>query len=136
MVENHLFMKNFPALIAFLFVFTFSFMFLNECLAQSLHPTPFDTVKVITYKIKGKTASGKRTYKIKEPFLAISRDLLTKYPLHSMIELSDCKWSGKYKVLDIMGKNHVSTVDIFYTGKKKNMVKCLCKPFVKAPIKT
>jgi 3D (Asp-Asp-Asp) domain-containing protein len=136
MVENHLFMKNFQAPIAFLFGFSFSFMFLTESLAQSLHPTPFDTVKVITYKINGKTASGKRTYKIKEPFLAVSRDLLTKYPLHSMIELSDCKWSGKYKVLDIMGKNHVSTVDIFYTGKKKNMVKCVCKPFEKARIKT
>jgi len=85
----------------------------------------------MTYKLKGKTASGKRIHKIQEPFLAASRDLLSKYPLKSTIELYDCRWAGKYKVLDIMGKNHVSTVDIFYKGEKKSIVKCLCKPSLK-----
>jgi hypothetical protein len=116
--------------------FVSSTMLLTECLAQNLQPSSLDTVKVMTYKIKGKTATGKRTYKIKEPFLAVSRDLLLKYPLHSYVELSECKWAGKYKVLDLMGKNHISTVDIFYRGKKKNSVKCICKPFAKADPKS
>jgi hypothetical protein len=122
--------------IIFIAGFVLSGILLNECSAQGLHPTSFDTVKVMTYKIKGKTATGKRTYKIKEPFLAVSRDLLLKYPLHSYVELSECKWAGKYKVLDLMGKNHISTVDIFYRGKKKNSVKCICKPFAKADPKS
>jgi hypothetical protein len=112
----------------FLFLIPFILINLHECNAQSLANTSVDTVRVMTYKIKGKTATGKRTYKIKDPFLAVSRDLLSKYPLKSTIELLDCRWAGKYKVLDILGKNHVSTVDIFYKGKKKSIVKCLCKP--------
>ena len=101
----------------------------THCLSQSSHQPPLDTVKVLTYKIKGKTASGRITYKIKEPFLAVSRDLLPIYPINSIMVLYDCRWAGKYRVLDIMGKKHTSTVDIYYTGKKKKRVKCLCKPF-------
>jgi len=113
--------------LGFIFLMTFLLINTHECRTQSLEINFLDTVRVMTYKIKGKTATGKRTYKIKVPFLAVSRDLLSKYPLYSTIELFDCRWAGKYKVLDIMGKNHVSTVDIFYKGKKKNIVKCLCK---------
>lgn len=87
-----------------------------------------DTVDVITYRLNGKTASGQFTTKIKEPFVAISRDLLKKYPLHSYIEIYDCKWKGRYKVLDIMNKRHTKTIDIFYRGKKSNQVRCKCLP--------
>lgn len=86
-----------------------------------------DTVNVITYKIKGRTATGQNTYKIKGKFVAVSRDLLSKYPLKSKIELFDCPWAGVYKVLDLMGNRHQKTVDIFYKGKKKNKVSCSCR---------
>ena len=90
-------------------------------------PHTSDTVDVITYKIKGRTATGQMTYKIKKPFVAVSRDLLKKYPLKSKIALYDCKWAGTYTVLDIMGKKHQKTIDIFYKGRKKNKAKCLCR---------
>lgn len=122
-------MSNIYRHIHFGFIFLMTLFLINthECRTQSLDITYVDTVRVMTYKIKGKTATGRRTYKIKVPFLAVSRDLLSKYPLNSTIELLDCRWAGKYKVLDVMGKNHVSTVDIFYKGKRKSIVKCLCK---------
>lgn len=85
-------------------------------------------VKVYTYKIKGKTATGHQTWKVNHPFLAISRDLIEKFPLHSYVELSDCRWAGNYQVLDLMGKNHKKTIDIYYTKSKKvNSVECTCK---------
>ncbi len=87
-----------------------------------------DTVKVLTYNIKGKTATGIHTTAIKGKFVAVSPDLLTQYPLKSFIVLSDCKWKGKYQVMDIMGKRNVKTIDIFYKGKKRhNQVECICK---------
>ncbi len=86
-----------------------------------------DTVNTITYKLKGKTASGRFTTKIKKPFLAISPDLLYKYPLGSQVELYKCRWAGKYFVYDVMAKKNKKTVDIFYKGKRKNPVTCLCK---------
>lgn len=62
--------------------------------------------------------SFRHTYeKIKEPFVAVSRDLLAAIPLGSYIELSDCLWAGKYKVMDKMGKRHTNTIDVF--SKKK-----------------
>lgn len=94
---------------------------------QTIPPT-CDTVAVITYKIKGRTATGQMTYKIDKPFVAVSRDLLKKYPLRSKIALYDCKWAGTYTVLDIMGKRHRKTIDIFYKGRKKSKATCLCRP--------
>ncbi|MBK7699803.1 MAG: hypothetical protein IPJ39_14305 [Saprospiraceae bacterium] len=47
-----------------------------------------DTVSVLTYYIAGKTATGIRTTKIREPFIAISRDLLKTYPFY--IRTSHC----------------------------------------------
>ena len=85
-----------------------------------------DTVSVLTYYIAGKTATGIRTTKIREPFIAISRDLLKTYPLHTYITLSECDWKGRYKVMDIMGKKHQRTIDIYIKGKKKNKQRCLC----------
>jgi len=90
-------------------------------------PNCCDTVDVITYKIKGRTATGQMTYKIKRPFVAVSRDLLGKYPLKSNIELYDCVWAGTYSVLDIMGKRHRKTIDIFYKGRTKSKAKCQCR---------
>ncbi len=85
-----------------------------------------DTVVVITYKINGRTATGYKTTKIKGKFVAISPDLLEKYPLKSKIRLSDCRWKGVYRVMDIMGKRHVNTVDIYYKGRKRNKETCIC----------
>lgn len=90
-----------------------------------------DTVQVISYKIKGRTATGQQTYKIKVPFVAVSRDLLKKYPLNSIIELYNCRWAGEYHVLDIMGRRHTKTVDVFYKGKSKNQVPCNCRKALK-----
>jgi len=85
-----------------------------------------DTVAVLTYKINGRTATGHRTTKIKGKFVAISPDLLEKYPLKSKIRLSNCKWKGVYRVMDIMGKRHKKTVDIYYKGQKRNKETCIC----------
>lgn len=94
-------------------------------------PKAPDTVAILTYKIKGKTASGMHTGKIKGPFLAVSRDLLKSYPMFSKVYLYDCIWKGEYQVLDVMNKRYTKTVDIFYKGKKKRpRQKCLCKPTI------
>lgn len=85
-----------------------------------------DTVSVLTYKINGRTALGYRTTKIKGQFVAISPDLLDKYPLKSKIKLSNCSWKGVYRVLDIMGKKNRKTVDIYYKGPNKNKEICIC----------
>jgi 3D (Asp-Asp-Asp) domain-containing protein len=98
----------------------------NKIAAQSTLKAS-DTVSVITYRIKGKTATGLYTYKVKEPFVAVSRDLLKKYPLNSYITLTDCRWKGTYKVLDLMNSRHSKTVDVFYRKKSRtNKVKCIC----------
>ncbi|MGB4960005.1 MAG: hypothetical protein WBO36_11065 [Saprospiraceae bacterium] len=86
-----------------------------------------EEVKVYTYRLKGKTATGHLTWKVKEPFLAISRDLIDRYPLRSEIELYDCPWAGVYKVLDLMGKSNQQAVDIFYRGPKRNTIICKCR---------
>lgn len=105
---------------------TIGFFRPESIFCQIVRNTP-DTVTVYTYRLKGKTATGALTNKIKEPFLAISRDLLKNYPLHSKVILYNCMWEGTYKVMDIMAARHKHTVDIFYKGKKKtNKKKCLC----------
>jgi hypothetical protein len=86
-----------------------------------------DTVSVITYRIQGKTATGHNTYKVREPFVAVSRDLIKKYPLHSYITLKNCRWQGTYKVLDLMNSRHQKTVDVFYRKRGRfNKVNCIC----------
>jgi|GEM_PF-6557590 len=84
--------------------------------------------KVLNYRISGRTASGVHTKRIKEPFVAISRDLLAALPLGSYIELSDCLWAGKYKVMDKMGKRHTNTIDVFSKKKNRGIQYCRCKP--------
>lgn len=93
--------------------------------SQEIEITP-DTVDVLTYKLNGRTATGARTTKIKGKFVAISRDLLDKYPLRSKIRLSDCRWEGVYRVMDIMGRRHSKTVDVFYKGARRNRETCIC----------
>ncbi len=84
-------------------------------------------VSTYYYRTLGKTASGHYTTKIKEPFVAISRDLLHLYPMGSYISLEQCRWSGTYKVMDVMNKRYINTIDVFYRGKKRyNKVECLC----------
>ena len=100
-----------------------------KCSAQEINTDTtsisLDSVKVFTYNLKGQTASGLWTHKINEPFVAISRDILHKFPMTSYIELSDCPWAGKFKILDIMGKLNVNSIDIYYAGKRRNV--CFCK---------
>ena len=88
---------------------------------------PPNDVKVTVYHIRGLTASGEHTDKIKEPFIAISRDLLADYPLHTKVRLYDCPFEGNYIVKDKMNKRMKSMVDVFlpYTGKRYNP--CYCK---------
>jgi 3D (Asp-Asp-Asp) domain-containing protein len=86
----------------------------------------FDTLTVYTYNLKGKTSSGQHTKNIQGPFLAISRDLLHKYPLHSEVILYNCPWNGTFKVMDVMGSRHKKSADIFYKGRRKNVSKCIC----------
>jgi 3D (Asp-Asp-Asp) domain-containing protein len=83
-------------------------------------------VKATSYHIKGKTATGDLTTEIEEPFLAVSRDLIEDFPLGSYVELSNCKWSGTYKVMDKMGGRHTKMVDIFSPKKATGIVKCDC----------
>jgi len=88
---------------------------------------PLPRVKVLRYHLKGRTATGQHTHKIKEPFVAISRDLLSIYPLGSYIELSNCSWQGIYRVLDKMGKRHSNTIDVYSKKKKHGITYCDCR---------
>jgi 3D (Asp-Asp-Asp) domain-containing protein len=86
-----------------------------------------DEVKVLVYNLKGKTAMGINTSEIAEPFVAISRDLLQKYPLGSYVYLSGCKWEGLYLVADKMGRRHKNTVDVYsISDKKAGITSCYC----------
>jgi 3D (Asp-Asp-Asp) domain-containing protein len=88
----------------------------------------FDLVSVYYYNIKGKTAIGIRTTEIKEPFVAVSRDLLDRYPLGSYITLSQCPWAGSYRVMDIMNRRYINTIDVYQRIKKKiNKAQCICQ---------
>ena len=107
---------------------------LNVAKSQSLSENKPDSasltltrVKVLRYHLKGRTATGQHTRKIKEPFVAISRDLLSTYPLGSYIQLSNCDWKGTYRVLDKMGKRHTNTVDVYSKKKKRGIVYCDCQ---------
>ncbi|MBK8700381.1 MAG: hypothetical protein IPN29_12970 [Saprospiraceae bacterium] len=107
------------------------FMSLCICLLlltglRSIQTQDLPAVKVTAYRIKGITASGLRTTSIKEPFVAVSRDLLSEYPMGSYIRLGNCKWEGVYKVLDKMGKKSVNTVDVF-SRKASGIVTCTCQ---------
>ncbi len=95
---------------------------------DSIHYQNDWQVKVVNYRLCGKTASGVHTKKIKEPFVAISRDLLAVMPLGSYIKLSDCLWAGKYKVMDKMGKRHTNTIDVFSKKKNRGIQFCRCQP--------
>lgn len=100
---------------------------------SSITPTEVAThdsiqVKVLRYHLIGRTAPGQLTRKIKEPFIAISRDLLDIYPLGSYLRLSNCAWSGTYRVMDKMGKRHIKTIDVFSRKKKKGITYCTCQP--------
>ena len=95
---------------------------------DSIHYQNDWQVKVVNYRLSGKTASGVHTKKIKEPFVAISRDLLAVMPLGSYIKLSDCLWAGKYKVMDKMGKRHTNTIDVFSKKKNRGIQYCRCQP--------
>jgi 3D (Asp-Asp-Asp) domain-containing protein len=92
-------------------------------------------VKATSYHIKGKTATGDVTTEIDEPFLAVSRDLIEDFPLGSYVELSNCKWSGTYKVMDKMGGRHTKMVDIFSPLKRTGIVHCDCALTIKKVVK-
>ncbi len=83
-------------------------------------------VKVTTYYINGKTASGLSTKAIDEPFVAVSRDLIQQYPIGSYIYLSNCKWEGMYKVMDKMGKSKSKAIDVYSPKRKAGQVRCSC----------
>lgn len=88
---------------------------------------PATDVKTTVYHIRGLTASGEHTDKIKEPFIAVSRDLLEDFPMHSKVRLSDCPHEGDYVVKDKMNKRFTNKIDVFikYSGKKFDP--CICK---------
>jgi 3D (Asp-Asp-Asp) domain-containing protein len=87
------------------------------------------TVSVTHYKIAGRTASGILTTEAGEPFVAISRDLLKEYPMGSYITLSNCKWSGVYKVLDKMGRRHKKSIDVYDVVGKGSKTTCTCNKY-------
>ena len=108
-------------------LYILSIIILSFSLSYAQTDRKFDIVSTYVYSIKGKTATGVKTTQIKEPFIAISRDLLIKYPLHSYVQITKCRWEGTYKVMDIMNARYISTIDIFYKGKNKfNKEECLC----------
>ena len=84
-------------------------------------------VQVMYYRLVSKTASGELTTSIKEPFVAVSRDLLEVYPMQSKILLYHCEWEGIYTVKDTMGKRHSNTIDVFTTSPRARNQKCKCK---------
>jgi 3D (Asp-Asp-Asp) domain-containing protein len=84
-------------------------------------------VRVTVYHIKGLTACGEITTSIKDPFVAVSRDLLSKYPMHSTMIVKDCPFAGTYLVKDKMNKRLVKTIDVFIKSNKKKYNPCTCK---------
>lgn len=86
-----------------------------------------EEVRVTVYHIKGKTSTGEITTAIKEPFVAVSRDLLLKYPMNSIMIVDDCPFAGKYIVKDKMNKRLFKTIDVFIKSKKKKYNPCKCK---------
>jgi 3D (Asp-Asp-Asp) domain-containing protein len=108
----------------------FSFLFIIFIASIPVHcqtvREPSDSLTVYMYNLRGKTSTGEKTGEIKEPFLAISRDLLSKYPLYTKVILYNCTWKGEYRVMDIMGARHKKSADIYYRGKRRNVAKCLC----------
>jgi 3D (Asp-Asp-Asp) domain-containing protein len=95
-------------------------------------------VNVTFYDMDGPTASGIRTINIDEPFVAVSRDLLKIYPMNSYIKISNCRWSGSYKVMDKMGRKVKNTVDIFSIEKPiegRLKLKCTCEKLIDEPQK-
>ena len=91
-----------------------------------LNCRPLESVRVTVYHIRGLTASGEHTDSIASPFVAMSRDLLVKYPLHSMIKLLDCPYEGIYVVKDKMNKRIINTVDVFSTDASRKYNPCDC----------
>lgn len=73
-----------------------------------------DFVSVTRYNLRGKTAAGTTT---RRGIVAISRDLLKKYPLHSTIRLEGY---GSFVVEDVMGARHRRCVDIWSDKKIPN----------------
>ena len=87
---------------------------------------PSEEVKTTVYHIRGLTASGEHTDKIKEPFIAVSRDLLKAYPMHSKVRLFNCPHEGEYLVKDKMNKRFTNKVDVFIKMRKKKYDPCIC----------
>ncbi len=73
-----------------------------------------DHVQVTRYNLRGKTAAGTRP---RNGIIAVSRDLLKKYPLHSTVRLEGY---GSFVVEDVMGARHRRCVDIWSDKKIPN----------------
>ncbi len=73
-----------------------------------------DHVRVTRYNLRGKTAAGTRPRK---GIIAVSRDLLKKYPLHSTVRLEGY---GSFVVEDVMGARSRRSVDIWSDKKIPN----------------
>lgn len=87
---------------------------------------------VTTYELVGLTASGLHTDDIAEPFVAVSRDLLKKHPLHSYLKLSGCEFNGEYIVLDKMNKRIKNTIDVYRPAIPKGVTECRCEKVEKS----
>ena len=73
-----------------------------------------DLVRVTRYNLRGKTAAGTTP---RNGIVAISRDLLKNYPLHSTIRLEGY---GTFVVEDVMGARARRSVDIWSSKKIPN----------------
>lgn len=73
-----------------------------------------DFVSVTHYNLRGKTAAGTTP---RRGIIAVSRDLLKKYPLHSSVKLEGY---GSYVVEDVMGARHRRCVDVWSDKKIPN----------------
>ncbi len=73
-----------------------------------------DLVRVTRYNLKGRTAAGTTPRK---GIIAVSRDLLKKYPLHSTVKLEGY---GTFVVEDVMGARARNCVDVWSDKKIPN----------------
>lgn len=76
-----------------------------------------DSVRVTYYNLRGITASGIKT---RPGIIAVSRDLLKKYPMHSTVKVEGY---GVYKVEDKMAAHKKKSVDIWSATKIPNGTK-------------
>tara|TARA_R100000544_G_C2204797_1_gene48702 strand:+ start:152 stop:517 length:366 start_codon:yes stop_codon:yes gene_type:complete len=97
-------------------IFTLVMLLSIEAIAQQkVHATVYNAVPAQTNSDPGHTASMfeldlSNPYKHK--IIAVSRDLLKNFPMHTKVRVSGTKYDGVYIVEDKMNKRYTNRIDL------------------------